>query len=61
MESRLTPHPPSGGITPAELRDIGLFGALGDEALQYLASNLKVMNRGAGELIFSEGAGVASG
>ena len=56
METRLTPPPPADRITPAELRDIGLFGALGDEALQHLASQLKVITPPAGELIFSEGA-----
>ena len=30
---RATPLPPASGITAAQLRDIGLFGALGDEAL----------------------------
>jgi CRP/FNR family transcriptional regulator, cyclic AMP receptor protein len=56
MEPRLTPVPPSDAITPAELREIGLFGGLGEEALQHLASNLRIMNRGAGELVFAEGA-----
>jgi CRP-like cAMP-binding protein len=39
----------------AELREIGLFGALGDEALQHLASNLKILHRGSDEIIFREG------
>jgi len=56
MEPRLTPIPPSDAITPAELRDIGLFGGLNDEALQYLAGSLRIMNRGVDELVFSEGA-----
>jgi len=56
METRVTPlPPPSDRITVAELREIGLFGALGDEALQHLASSLKVLNRGADEIIFREG------
>jgi CRP/FNR family cyclic AMP-dependent transcriptional regulator len=54
-ESRATPPPPSDRITTAELREIGLFGALADEALQFLASNLTILNRGADELIFKEG------
>jgi CRP-like cAMP-binding protein len=56
MEPRLTPVPPSDVITPTELRDIGLFGGLSDEVLQYLASSLHLMNRGGSELVFSEGA-----
>lgn len=56
MEPRLTPLPPSDVITPAELRDIGLFGGLGDEVLQHLASNLRIQNRSAAELVFTEGA-----
>ncbi len=56
METRATPlPPPSDRITVAELREIGLFGALGDEALQHLASNLKILHRGADEIIFREG------
>jgi CRP/FNR family transcriptional regulator, cyclic AMP receptor protein len=56
METRLTPPPPADAMTPGELRDIGLFGGLGDDTLQHLASNLRIMNRGTDELIFSEGA-----
>jgi CRP/FNR family cyclic AMP-dependent transcriptional regulator len=56
METRLTPVPASAPVTPAELRDIGLFGGLGDEVLQHLASNLRIANRGANELVFAEGA-----
>ena len=56
MEPRLTPLPTPDAITPAELRDIGLFGGLGDDALQHLASNLRILHRGAEELVFSEGA-----
>jgi len=56
MEPRLTPRPAADTVTSVELRDIGLFGGLGDEVLQHLASNLRVQNRGADELIFSEGA-----
>ena len=56
MDQRLTPHPPADAVTAAELRDIGLFGGLGDETLQHLAGTLRVLNRGATELIFTEGA-----
>ena len=57
MEPRLTPLPPPADvITAAELREIGLFGGLGDELLQHLAVTLRILNRGAEELIFSEGA-----
>ncbi|HMI86203.1 MAG TPA: cyclic nucleotide-binding domain-containing protein [Polyangiaceae bacterium] len=56
MEPRFTPMPPSDAITPAELRDIGLFGGLDDGTLQHLAASLRIMNRGTDELIFSEGA-----
>jgi CRP-like cAMP-binding protein len=55
MEPRATPLPPASGITAAQLRDIGLFGALGDEALEHLASSLKVLQRSADEVIFGEG------
>jgi len=55
MEPRATPLPPPSGITAAQLRDIGLFGALGDEALEHLASSLKVLQRSADEIIFREG------
>jgi CRP/FNR family transcriptional regulator, cyclic AMP receptor protein len=55
MEPRITPTPPSDRVTVAELRDLGLFGGLGDEALQHLASTLKIQNRAADELLFREG------
>ena len=55
MEPRATPLPPARGITADQLRDIGLFGALGDEALEHLASSLKVLQRNADEVIFGEG------
>src|SRR5262245_58936747 len=54
METRPSTVPPT-AITPSELRDIGLFGALGDDALQYLASNLKILQRRANEIVFDEG------
>jgi CRP-like cAMP-binding protein len=42
-------------ITPADLRNIGLFGALSDEVLVFLASMLSVVKPGIGEAIFREG------
>ena len=41
--------------TPDELREIGLFGALPDDALAFLCTTLKVATVPAGELIFREG------
>jgi CRP-like cAMP-binding protein len=55
MEPRATPVPPVAALTPTELREIGLFGALGDDALQHLATSLKILHRGADEVIFREG------
>ena len=55
MQPRPTPVPPSDRVNVAELRDVGLFGGLSDEALQQLASNLKILKRAADEVIFREG------
>ena len=55
MQPRPTPVPPSDRINVAELRDVGLFGGLSDEALQQLATSLKILKRGTDEMIFSEG------
>jgi CRP-like cAMP-binding protein len=57
MQTRPTPVPSSSSdrIGVAELRDVGLFGGLTDEVLLHLASTLKILKRGAGELIFHEG------
>jgi CRP/FNR family transcriptional regulator, cyclic AMP receptor protein len=55
MQTRPTPVPPSDRVGVGELRDIGLFGGLTDEALQHLASTLKILKRGADEVIFREG------
>ena len=41
--------------TVDELRQIGLFGAIGDDALAYLASKLEVETPAAGEVVFREG------
>jgi CRP-like cAMP-binding protein len=42
-------------VTVAGLREIGLFGALGEEALETLASTLNVLPVPAGEAVFREG------
>jgi CRP/FNR family transcriptional regulator, cyclic AMP receptor protein len=42
-------------IGPAELRNIGLFGALSDEVLEYLATLLTVETPPAGATLFREG------
>jgi CRP-like cAMP-binding protein len=41
--------------TPESLREIGLFGALSDEVLEYLASSLPVELVPPGEAVFREG------
>ena len=46
-------------LSPAMLRDIGLFGALGDEVLEHLASSLKTKRIMPGETVFREGDGAA--
>ncbi len=42
-------------IGPAELRNIGLFGALSDDVLEYLAAQLSVETPPAGATLFREG------
>jgi CRP/FNR family transcriptional regulator, cyclic AMP receptor protein len=42
-------------IGPAELRNIGLFGALSDEVLEYLSQQLTVESPPAGSTLFREG------
>src|SRR5215471_17802518 len=44
-------------LTPALLRDIGLFGALGDEVLDHLARTLKTTRVAPGDGVFREGDG----
>jgi len=46
---------PEGGVSPSELRSIGLFGALSDEVLTHLAGTLSVQTPEAGEIVFREG------
>ena len=43
------------GITAAELRNIGLFGALSDDVLAVLSGMISVVVPGIGEVIFREG------
>jgi CRP-like cAMP-binding protein len=38
-----------------ELRQVGLFGALNDEGLAFLATRLAILTPAAGELVFKEG------
>jgi CRP-like cAMP-binding protein len=42
-------------VTIAQLRDVGLFGALSDEFLEYLVSTLSVRRVAVGEVVFREG------
>ncbi len=42
-------------VTADELRDIGLFGALGDEALHRFADSLEMTTPSAGAYLFREG------
>jgi CRP/FNR family cyclic AMP-dependent transcriptional regulator len=46
---------PPVSITPGELRNIGLFGALSDEALKHLSATLTVTSPSAGDTVFREG------
>ena len=48
-------NPASDTISPAELRSIGLFGALSDEVLTHLAGTLSVHKPESGEVVFREG------
>ena len=48
-------NPSDAGVSPSELRSIGLFGALSDEVLTHLASTLSVQKPEAGEIVFREG------
>ena len=58
-----SPQPPSAAnqrrqepaVTPAQLREVGLFGALSDEFLEHLVGTLSSMRVMAGESIFKEG------
>lgn len=50
VQQRLDPP-----ITTAQLREVGLFGALSDEFLEHLTKTLSVMRVMVGETIFREG------
>jgi CRP/FNR family cyclic AMP-dependent transcriptional regulator len=56
-----TPHPHAavtkeeGPVLAAQLRDIGLFGALSDDVLEHLSRTLHERRVGAGEAVFREG------
>jgi CRP/FNR family cyclic AMP-dependent transcriptional regulator len=51
--------PRDGSITAVSLREIGLFGALGDETLEHLAGTLTTTRVSPGDTIFREGDGSA--
>ncbi|MEI7894058.1 MAG: cyclic nucleotide-binding domain-containing protein, partial [Myxococcales bacterium] len=51
--SRETRH--EAALTPALLREIGLFGALSDEVLDHLVLSLKTVHVHAGDTVFREG------
>jgi CRP/FNR family cyclic AMP-dependent transcriptional regulator len=46
---------PSQSTNPAELRTIGLFGALSDDVIAHLAKTLTVQAPEAGQIVFREG------
>jgi CRP-like cAMP-binding protein len=46
---------PDAPITIAQLRDIGLFGALSDDVLEHIVSLLKPVRVPPGEIVFREG------
>jgi CRP-like cAMP-binding protein len=46
-------------LTPAMLRDVGLFGALSDEVLEHLTRTLKTLRVAPGDTVFREGDGAA--
>ncbi|MDP8999657.1 MAG: cyclic nucleotide-binding domain-containing protein, partial [Myxococcota bacterium] len=46
-------------LTVAALRDIGLFGALGEETLDHLARTLTTARVATGDVVFREGDGAA--
>ena len=48
------PAPPTGALTPAYLRTLGLFGALSEEALEMFAATLAERQVAAGEFVFED-------
>lgn len=55
MSTAISPTSPSTPLSPLELRNIGLFGALSEEVLVHLAQTLSVEAPAAGQTIFREG------
>jgi CRP-like cAMP-binding protein len=55
MASRSNPPPRDVPVIAAQLREIGLFGALSDEILDHLCRTLQQKRIGAGEAVFKEG------
>lgn len=53
--SSAKPPAQRGSLTAAQLREVGLFGALSDEFLDHLVDTLSVKNILAGETVFREG------
>src|SRR5258706_7146075 len=47
--------PSPAAVSPAELRNIGLFGALSDEVLEFLCTMLTLQSPAAGDMLFREG------
>ncbi len=48
-------EPRDAPLTPAALREIGLFGALAEDVLEHLARSIKTVRATPGETIFHEG------
>jgi CRP/FNR family transcriptional regulator, cyclic AMP receptor protein len=46
-------------LTTSTLREVALFGALSDEVLEHVASTLKTVRVGPGDMVFREGDGAA--
>jgi CRP-like cAMP-binding protein len=42
-------------VDPSELRNVALFGALSDDALEHLVSTLNVVQPNSGDVLFNEG------
>jgi CRP-like cAMP-binding protein len=54
MDSRPTPVPSSDRLNWTDLRDVGVFGGLDQQVLEYLTGTLKTLTASAGQLIFAE-------
>jgi CRP-like cAMP-binding protein len=55
MSSAKPPRRSDPSVTVAQLREVGLFGALSDEFLDHLVATLTVVTFSAGDTIFREG------